>query len=209
MPPFLRVTTSLNVPATVPVEKAMSGLPPKSLLVLFAGTVKFTLRPPDANCTAGSSLGTSAVGAKVKTSWPVKGMAVAAVKSTPTLGCCAGVTTSVSPVKLTPEVSPVPDSENVRVPTVSVAVEDPGVVGRNVRLMSRLPPAGIVAGNVGRVPSVNSELLEVTVARLAAPLPGFTIWNCAELLPPAATGCSGIVPPGAMFTGEPLGNVYR
>jgi hypothetical protein len=91
----------------------MSGLPPKSLFVLFAGTVKFALRPPVANWTAGSSLGTSAVGVKVKTSWPVKGTAVGAVKSTPTLGCWAGATTSVSPVKLTPEASPVPESENV------------------------------------------------------------------------------------------------
>ena len=185
--PFFRVTTSLRVPATVPVENAMSGLPAKSLFVPFAGTVKFAVRPPVANCTAGSSLGTSAVGVKVKSSWPVKGTALAAVKSTPTLGCCAGGTTSVSPVKLTPVASPVPESENVRVPAVRVAVEDTGVVGRNVRLRSKLPPAGMVAGNVGRVSSVNSGLLEVTAVRLAGPLLGLTIWNWAELLPPAAT----------------------
>jgi hypothetical protein len=146
---------------------------------------------------------------KVKTSWPVKGTADAAVKSTPTLGCCAGGTTSVSPVKLTPAASPVPESENVRVPAVRVAVEDPGVVGRNVILRSRLPPAAIVAGNAGSVPNVNSELLEVTVVTLAGPLLGFTIWNCAELVAPTATGCSGIVPPGEMFTGWLPGNVYR
>src|SRR5688572_28449121 len=110
-------------------------------------------------------------------------MAVAAVKSIHTLGCSAGVTTSVSPVKLTPEVSPVPDSENVRAPTVSVAVTGPGAVGRNVKLMSSLPPAGIVAGNVGRVPSVKRELFELMVVKLAGPVPGFTIWNWAELLP--------------------------
>jgi hypothetical protein len=185
--PLLRVTTNPKVPATVPVENATSGAPLKLLLVLFAGIVKPTLRPPVANCTAGSSLGTSAVGVKVKTSSPVKGTAVAAVRSTPTLGCCAGATTSVNPVNVTPEASPVPESENVRVPTVRLAVAEPGVVGRNVRFRSRLPAAGIVAGSVGKVPSVNSELLEVMVETLAEPLLGFTIWSWAELLPPAAT----------------------
>jgi hypothetical protein len=88
-------------------------------------------------------------------------------------------------------------------------VEDPGVVGRNVRLKSRLPPAAIEAGRAGSVPSVNSELLEVTVETLAGLLLGFTIWNCAELVPPAATGGNGTVPVGEMVTGEPPGKVYR
>jgi hypothetical protein len=43
--------------------------------------------------------------------------------------------------------------------------------------MSRLPPAGIVAGKVGRLPRVKSELLELTVVTLAGLALGFTIWN--------------------------------
>src|SRR5437773_804021 len=76
--PFRNVTVNLNAPATVPVENGTSGAPLKSLLAVFAGTVKLTLRPPVANCMAGSSLGTSAVGVNVNTSCPVRGADVAA-----------------------------------------------------------------------------------------------------------------------------------
>jgi hypothetical protein len=87
-------------------------------------------------------------------------------------------------------------------------VEDPGVVGRNVRLKSRLPPAAIEAGSAGSVPSVNSELLEVTVETLAGLLLGSQSgiarnW-CLPQLPAVMELCRR-----RDVTGEPPGKVYR
>jgi hypothetical protein len=46
---------SVIVPATVPVWIRICGLALKSAVVLFARIAKFTLVPPEENCTAGSA----------------------------------------------------------------------------------------------------------------------------------------------------------
>jgi hypothetical protein len=58
---------------------------------------------------------------------------------------------------------------------VRVAVEEPGVVGRNVTVRFRLPPAGMVTGKDGRLPSAKDGLLRLTFDRLTGAALGFKI----------------------------------
>ena len=59
--PFWMLPVIVTVPATVPVTSINGD--GNIALVVFAGIVKFTVLPPVENCTAGSSIGRTAVDA--------------------------------------------------------------------------------------------------------------------------------------------------
>jgi hypothetical protein len=67
--PLSKFAVSAIVPATVPVSSEI--WLENTAVVVFAAIVKLTVRDPDENCVAGSSLGTSAVDVNVIVSWPV------------------------------------------------------------------------------------------------------------------------------------------
>src|SRR5215471_3215576 len=81
-----------TVPETVPLN-SQTGVA-NTVVVVFAGIVKFTCRDPVENCTAGSSLGMTLFAVKVIVSVPDKAFGWGADNDNPIGICWAGVIVS-------------------------------------------------------------------------------------------------------------------
>ena len=125
--PLTILAVSVMVPATVPVSSEI-GPPVNTAVVAFAAIVKSTVRDPDENSVAGSSIGTSAVEENIIVSCPVSAVGWGAARVSVTLETtCVGVTfagrlglneraaTGGSTVNMNPRLVPVAASVRVTV----------------------------------------------------------------------------------------------
>src|SRR6185436_12062002 len=93
--PFCIRPVTVIVPATVPLIRTNCG--GSMAVVLFAGNENVTVRPPVANCIAGSSDGATASGANEIVNEPESATGYAAESDNVNGTCCAGLTALGSP----------------------------------------------------------------------------------------------------------------
>src|SRR5579871_2657158 len=182
----------IRVEATVPVCSCICGpWLAKIASVVLAGIAKLTVRPPVENWTAGSTVNSLAA---VKVRVPVSAAGYVFDNFSPILGCdCAG-TSPLAPLNVNPGSAggevPDPISPMVVLPTRSVPVVKPTVVGAKLIVKLAFAFGPMLSGNEGN-PVTEKALFGSTIPMLkilAATVPALLIVNWADSDPVTAAG---------------------